>query len=245
MSPEINSGPRIKQVKEYLLNYITQNQLKGKDQLPSETEFAKTLGVSRNTLREAYIELENEGVIIRRHGIGTFVSHSRVIRDSLNDFAPFSQLIHDSGFTPAFETISIIEVVPPNEVNTAFLNPPDVQVCLIKRVVRADGQPVMYIEDYINPICGSENLVWDSFDGNMVMFLSTSLNTPLHHIRSQIRAAALHPEFSKYLELESGTPILYVRSTIFKEDNQPVAFSRIYFNSNIVEMNTVRMIRTS
>jgi GntR family transcriptional regulator len=245
MSPEITSGPRIKQVKEYLLNYITQNQLKGQDQLPSETEFAKTLGVSRNTLREAYIELENEGVIIRRHGIGTFVSNSRVIRDSLNDFAPFSQLIHDSGFTPTFETISISEVVPPNEVNTAFLNPPDVQVCLIKRVVRADGQPVMYIEDYINPISGEEHLVWDSFDGNMVMFLSTSLNTPLHHIRSQIRAAALHPEFSQYLELESGTPILYVRSTIFKEDNQPVAFSRIYFNSNIVEMNTVRMIRTS
>jgi GntR family transcriptional regulator len=245
MSPEITSGPRIKQVKEYLLNYITQNQLKGQDQLPSETEFAKTLGVSRNTLREAYIELENEGVIIRRHGIGTFVSNSRVIRDSLNDFAPFSQLIHDSGFTPTFETISISEVVPPNEVNTAFLNLLDVQVCLIKRVVRADGQPVMYIEDYINPISGSENLVWDSFDGNMVMFLSNSLNTPLHHIRSQIRAAALHPEFSQYLELESGTPILYVRSTIFKEDNQPVAFSRIYFNSNIVEMNTVRMIRTS
>jgi len=245
MSVEINSGPRIKQVKEYLLNYITQNQLKGQDQLPSETEFAKRLGVSRNTLREAYIELENEGVIIRRHGIGTFVSHSRVIRDSLNDFAPFSQLIHDSGFTPTFETISINEVVPPNEVNSAFLNSPETKVCLIKRIVRADEQPVMYIEDYINQVSGYENLKWDQFDGNMVMFLSTSLNTPLHHIRSQIRAAALNSEFSTYLELDSGTPILYVRSTIFKEDNQPVAFSRIYFNSNIVEMNTVRMIRTS
>lgn len=245
MSPELSSGPRIKQVKEYLLNYITENQLKGQDQLPSETAFAKTLGVSRNTLREAYIELENEGVIIRRHGIGTFVSHSRVIRDSLNDFAPFSQLIHDSGFTPYFETISIQTIVPPNEVNSAFFNAPDTEVCLIKRVVKADDQPVMYIEDYINPISGYENLNWDRFDGNMVMFLSTSLNTPLHHIRSQIRAAALNPEFSKYLDLESGTPILYVRSTIFKEDNHPVAYSRIYFNSNIVEMNTVRMIRTS
>ena len=245
MSPELTSGPRIKQVKEYLLNYITQNQLKGQDQLPSETAFAKTLGVSRNTLREAYIELENEGVIIRRHGIGTFVSHSRVIRDSLNDFAPFSQLIHDSGFTPNFETISIHTIVPPNEVNSAFFNAPETEVCLVKRIVKADDQPVMYIEDYINPISGYENLNWDHFDGNMVMFLSTSLNTPLHHIRSQIRAAALNPEFSKHLDLESGTPILYVRSTIFKEDNQPVAFSRIYFNSNIVEMNTVRMIRTN
>ncbi len=44
MSPEINSGPRIKQVKEYLLNYITQNQLKGQDQLPSETDFRQDPG---------------------------------------------------------------------------------------------------------------------------------------------------------------------------------------------------------
>ena len=245
MSSQIKGGPRIKQVKEYLLNYITENQLKGQDQLPSETEFAKTLGVSRNTLREAYIELENEGVIIRRHGIGTFVAHARVIRDSLNDFAPFSQLIHDSGFTPTFETISIDEIVPPNEVNSAFFNSPDTQVCLIKRIVRADNQPVMYIEDYLNPANCVTDMNWDEFDGNMVMFLSNSLNTSLQHIRSQIRAAGLPPEFSKYLELESNTPILYVRSTIFKEDNQPIAYSRIYFNSNIVEMSTVRKIRTN
>ena len=245
MSLEINTGPRIKQVKEYLLNYIAQNQLKGQDQLPSETAIAKTLGVSRNTLREAYIELENEGVIIRRHGIGTFVSHSRVIRDSLNDFAPFSQMIHDSGFTPTFETISVSQVLPPNEVNSAFFNSPETEVCLVKRIVRADGQPVMYIEDYINPIDGTEKFDWDQFDGNLVSFISNSLATPLHHIRSQIRAAALKAEFSQFLNLDNGTPILFVRSTIFKEDNQPIVFSRIYFNSNIVEMNTVRMIRTS
>lgn len=245
MSLEINTGPRIKQVKEYLLNYIAQNQLKGQDQLPSETAIAKTLGVSRNTLREAYIELENEGVIIRRHGIGTFVSHARVIRDSLNDFAPFSQMIHDSGFMPTFETIAVREVLPPNEVNSAFFNPPDTNVCMVQRIVRADGQPIMYIEDYINPIDGVEKFEWSRFDGNLVSFISTALQTPLHHIRSQIRAAALEPEFAEHLQLESGTPILFVRSTIFKEDNQPIVFSRIYFNSNIVEMNTVRMIRTS
>ncbi len=245
MSSQIHGGPRIKQVKEYLLNYITENQLKGQDRLPSETEFAKTLGVSRNTLREAYIELENEGVIIRRHGIGTFVSHSRVIQDSLNEFEPFAQLILNSGFTPTFETISINEVIPPNEVNSAFLNSLDTNVCLVKRIVRADNQPVMYIEDYLNPVNCLTDLDWENFDGNMVMFLSTSLNVSLHHIRSQIRAAALPAAFSNYLELEKYTPVLYVRSTIYKEDNQPIAFSRIYFNSNIVEMSTVRKIRTS
>jgi len=91
MSVVIHTSSRLTQVKEYLLEYINQNKIR--DRLPSETAIAKALGVSRNTLREVYVELENEGIIIRRHGIGTFIAHSPTIRDSLNDFSPFTQII--------------------------------------------------------------------------------------------------------------------------------------------------------
>ena len=70
----ISTDTRINQVKTHMLSYITQNELKRNDQLPSEAAIAKQLGVSRNTLREAYISLENEGIIVRRHGIGTFIA---------------------------------------------------------------------------------------------------------------------------------------------------------------------------
>ena len=78
---KINFDTRLSQVKSAVLEYISQNGLKRNSQLPSEANIAKTLGVSRNTLREAYISLENEGVIIRRHGIGTFVAHPPIIHD--------------------------------------------------------------------------------------------------------------------------------------------------------------------
>ncbi len=98
----IITDTRLNQVKAYMLSYITQNNLKRNDQLPSEAAIAKQLGVSRNTLREAYISLENEGVIIRRHGIGTFVANPPLIQDSLNDFSPFAQIIQNVGYTPNF-----------------------------------------------------------------------------------------------------------------------------------------------
>jgi len=240
----INTKSRSSQVKTYLLSYIEQNQLKHEDQLPSETELAKKIGVSRNTLREAYIELENEGVIVRRHGIGTFLTRSPVIRDSLNDFLPFAQMIKESGFTPAFQTLSMGYESAPNDVYDVFSIPQSTKIYCIKRVVRADQQPVIYIEDFINPINEVKNFNWDMFDGNMIQFLSTSLNTPMHHIQSYIRSMALSSEFSQYLELESGTPILSVKSLIYKEVNsQPIGYSKIIFNSNIVELNIIRMIR--
>jgi GntR family transcriptional regulator len=243
MSNEINTSSRLDQVKGYLLSYIEQNQLRHGDQLPSETEFAKKIGVSRNTLREAYIELEAEGIIIRQHGIGTFVTQSPTIHDSLNDFFPFNQIIKESGFTPRFQTLSTGFEFGPTDVYQAFSSNQSLQIYCVRRIVHADHQPVIYIQDYINPIVPAEDFEWDVFDGNMIHFLSSSINLPLHHIQSQIRATALNPDICKYLEMEAGTPILSVRSSIFNRENLPIAYSKLYFNSNIVQLNVIRIIR--
>jgi len=248
----INTSSRIQQSKEYLLNYIAENQLRRNDQLPSEAAIAKTLGVSRNTLREAYISLESEGVIIRRHGIGTFVANSSVIRDSLNEFLPFAQIIKDGGYTPGFKTLSMAYgfktlsmayLNAPPEISDVFATSPTQELRRIKRIVLADQQAVIHIEDYIAPSADAAVQNWDAFDGNMVEFLAASFSTPLHQIQSSIRAAALSSDVSQYLELDEGAPILSVRSTIFAADNQPVTYSKICFNSDIVELNIVRMVR--
>mgnify|MGYP000529435410 FL=1 len=43
------------------------------DLLPSEKELAELYDVSRNTLRKALKTLEEEGMIERRHGSGTYL----------------------------------------------------------------------------------------------------------------------------------------------------------------------------
>lgn len=240
---DINTNTRSQQVKAYLLNYIRQNQLKRNDQLPSEAAIAKKLGVSRNTLREAYISLENEGIIVRRHGIGTFVAHFPLIQDSLNEFSPFAQLIQERGYEPHFETLAMSMEQAPMEVCDILNSHPATKLRRIKRLVRADQQPVIYVDEYISPIVEKAQVDWDSFAGDMVRLLSDSLEVPLNQIQSRIRAAAINEEVSQYLALETGTPILSVRSTIFTVDNQAISYSRIYFNSNVVELNIVRMIR--
>ena len=52
-------------------------------QLPAEAQMASNLGVSRATWRDALRQLEERGLIIRRHGRGTFVA-KRPIRKDLN-----------------------------------------------------------------------------------------------------------------------------------------------------------------
>jgi GntR family transcriptional regulator len=238
----ISTDTRLNQVKAYMLSYITKNELKRNDQLPSEAAIAKELGVSRNTLREAYISLENEGIIVRRHGIGTFVAHPPLILDSLNEFSPFAQIIQNVGYTPNFETLSVELVDPPEEVAEVLKLNENAKVRCISRLVYADRKPVIYVEDYIPPEIDSQIETWEGFQGNMVEVLSIALNPPLHQIQSKIRAGSLASEISQYFDLEEGAPILSVRSIIFDKENRPVTFSRLCFNSDVIELSIIRMI---
>ncbi len=241
----INTSTRLKQVKTHLLSYIHQNRLLRGEQLPSEAAMAKALGVSRNTLREAYISLENDGVIVRRHGIGTFVAHSPVIKDSLNNFSTFAEIIQAAGYTPRFQTLSMTRAAAPPDVHKIFKVTPAQELFRIKRIVLADTKPAVFVDDYFSPLIERANLDWGSFDGNTVQFLTSSFNTPLHQIHSRISAAALSATLAPHLQLPVGEPVISVRSIIYTVDNQAINYSKICFNSNIVELDIVRIIRAT
>jgi DNA-binding GntR family transcriptional regulator len=132
-----------------------------------------------------------------------------------------------------------------NEISDALDCSPKEKLRCINRLVYADEQPAIYVTDYLAPLVEEADLPWGIFKGNMVQFLGASLEPSLHQIRSYIRAGVITPEISSYMKLPAGTPVLSVRSTIYNVDNRPVNFSRIYFNSSIVELSTVRMIRST
>jgi DNA-binding FadR family transcriptional regulator len=60
-------------VQDSLKNYILENNLKPGDPLPAETQLARQLGISRNSLRESAKALESVGILETRQGSGLFV----------------------------------------------------------------------------------------------------------------------------------------------------------------------------
>ncbi len=236
------SNSRIHQAKNALRTYILAHNLVSGDRLLSESEMAKVMGVSRNTLREAYISFENEGFIVRRHGIGTFIAKPPIIKDSLNAFLSFAQIIENAGYTPSFKTLMMDDVPAPQSVCDTFQISNQQKIFYIERVVFADDKPTIYINDYFAPYVQQCNPNWDVFAGNLVQFLANTLDTKLHQLQSHIRAVALSEKIADVLQLSKNSPALSVKSLIFTIDNQPVTHSCIWFNSNIVELDIVRII---
>lgn len=66
--------PIYEQIISEIERYVALGILKPKEQLMSIREMAITLGINPNTVKKAYTELENQGVIVTISTKGTFIT---------------------------------------------------------------------------------------------------------------------------------------------------------------------------
>src|SRR5687767_10756266 len=76
---------------------ITGGTFRPGSQLPTEAELCEMLGVSRTVVREALRVLEDDGLVVRRHGVGTFVRNHPIIKN-LNFNYGITNMIESAGF---------------------------------------------------------------------------------------------------------------------------------------------------
>jgi len=69
-----NPDPMYKQVTDQIKNVIASGDLKPGEKLPSIRELAEGLKTSAITIKRAYLDLETEGFILTRAGLGSFVT---------------------------------------------------------------------------------------------------------------------------------------------------------------------------
>lgn len=69
--------PIYQQLTEQICAGIARGRLRGDERLPSVRELSQTLVINPNTVARAYTELEREGTLYTRPGLGVFVSAAR------------------------------------------------------------------------------------------------------------------------------------------------------------------------
>jgi GntR family transcriptional regulator len=68
--------PIYRQLVQQVRRDVMLGRLRPGEQLPTVKEVVEALSVNPNTVVKAYGELEHEGVVVRRQGVGTFVAPS-------------------------------------------------------------------------------------------------------------------------------------------------------------------------
>ncbi|MFF4773442.1 GntR family transcriptional regulator [Microtetraspora fusca] len=200
------------------------------DQIPTEAELMEAHRVSRNTVRLALGELENEGLILRMRRRGTFVRERRplLIRPqqellSLNTGEPridaFVHAVTSEG-RQAGQDIEVAIVEPPEDVATR-LALADRALAVVRRRLRfVDGQPYNTNDSYFPYAIVADSEIARPGDirrgANRVL---EELGHTQVRVVDDISARMPTPDESSRLQIEPGTPVVvYVRVGYDPED---------------------------
>ena len=72
--------PVYRQLIEQVRREVMLGRMHPGDQLPTLKEVVEALAINPNTVAKAYGELEHEGLVVRRQGVGTFIAASVTAR---------------------------------------------------------------------------------------------------------------------------------------------------------------------
>jgi GntR family transcriptional regulator len=225
------------QVIDRLKKDIDAGVYKEKEKLPSEFDLSKQLGVSRATLREALRILEEESVIIRRHGVGTFVNAKPLFNSGIEQLNSVSNMIKQAGMEPG--TIFLSSTTQEaTEDDVKRFQSEEGNFTLVERVRTANGEPVVYCVDKIPERVLSRNFTHE--DNSIFSVLENHENRRITHAVAQIEPMGYHDKISPILNCEPETALLVLKQMHFDENDEPILYSVNYFRSDKFSFQVLR-----
>jgi len=228
--------------REDLLAWIATGKVPPGGQLPPEPQLAGELGVSRPTLREALRSLEDEGVVTRSRGSGTFLSHRPRVRNNLDVNFGVSDAIRQAGMKPGSRAaVTSIERAPAEERERLALGSAE-QVIVVERVRTADGRPVAFTRDIlpVRLLEGRPEIIQRLASGSIYETMERDLGVVIHQgvaSFTPIRASKL---IASKLRVARGALLLYLRQVDYDQGGRPVLSSHEHHLADAFEFTLVR-----
>ena len=214
------------QVAEQLRSSILDGRRAAGERLPSEPDLARELGVSRSTLRDALRALEDEGLVRRVHGSGTYVTGRPLLRNNLERNAGVTDVIASFGQTPGTTERTVAEERAPAWVSEALGCE---EAIVIRRIRTADGRPVVYSVDYVpagTPVDGES--------------LYAAFGASIHHGVATLRPVTADPFLADSLGIAEGAPLLELRQIDYDEAERAIAAAQEYHVGDAFDFTVYR-----
>lgn len=195
--------------------------------LPKEEAIGERFGVSRITVRRALADLAAQGLVERRHGLGTFVKPQAAGRQ-----APTLTLVESLQKAAQDTQVKVIECQQGEA-------PPDVgaqlQLAYGERALHAlrlrsvGRQPVMLTDAWI-PAAMSVGVSAATLRKHALYELLMAQGVQFGSVVQEITAQLADPMLAGLLDLEVGAPLLKLVRLMHDQDNVPVLHISIYLS---------------
>ena len=227
-------------VREELVSRISTGRVKPGGKLPPEPELAEEMGVSRATLREALRSLEEDGLVTRTRGAGTYATRRPRLRNNLDVNFGVTESIRAAGMRPGTAQ-SAIDTRPATTAEAAALEIAEGEaVVSLERVRTADGRPVVFSRDVIAATrLPATEIAGMPLDGSLYEILERRGQPVAHGIVTASPERA-DKELAKSLEVKTGALLLFLRQIDYGVEGDPLLLSEEFHLAEAFEFSVVR-----
>lgn len=220
--------PMYLQIAELLARQIKAGWWRTGERLPTEAELAQRLQVAVGTLRKALALLEEQGVLERIQGSGTYV---RKVQGTQRIYELFRLELKEGPGLPTAQLLSLERVEAPQDM-------PRLQTCASRHYWRARrlrflSQVPVALEEIWFQAPGVQRLTPQEIGDSMYLFYQERFDVWITRVEDHLAAAPAPDWASSPSGLAPGDCAGYVERLSFTASNQLAEFSRTWFDPKV------------
>jgi GntR family transcriptional regulator len=232
--------PAYRQIQNSLRKRIESGELQVGDPIPPERELSRFHKVSLMTARHAVKSLEQEGLVERRQGVGTFVSKPKIL---INELLSTTEQLAARGQSAKAKVLSARAVDGEQEIVARLSLPLESILFKVERLRHADGEPFSLEICYLSETRFPDLLKAPLTRESLFKLLEVKYNETLGHADEEIDATLPDARTAELLGIAKNQPVLRIRQIIFSTSGMPLIYVLGFYRSDRYSVAVRRLRR--
>jgi len=206
--------PYYQQIVDQIHALVKSNALREGEVFHSEGEVAAALGVSKMPVRQAFLKLRSEGLLVIEKGRRPVIGSGRVPWN-FQQLRGFTEEMKRRGLVPSAKLLSLKPMAADAEIAQALNLKIGDAIFSLQRLRYVGGKPVALVVSYL-PTVLFPNLAEQDLDKSSLYHLFEKVyGRKLNWAEEEIGASAATEEQARMLDTTPGKPLLFVRETTY------------------------------
>lgn len=221
--------PLHQQVERILRNLVEKPDFQNGSLFPREVDIAQDLGIARNTVRQGIGKLVQEGLLVRKKGVGTIVVQNKIYTRLENWFS-FTKEMESKGMRVINRKIELSAEKANAELATIFHIKLGAEVIKVVRLRGSEEKPYLLTISWFHPRIKVR--LDQDFSRPLYKVLEEENGVIVSLSREDISAIAASEDLAAQLEIEEGDPVLTRNRVVFNSDGLVVEYNKVFYRGD-------------
>lgn len=235
-------GNSQKTIRTQLLEAMKNGIFSKCERLPRETVLSQELGISRTQLRDVLSDLEREGFITRRHGVGTIINHHVLqVKNRMDIETEFLDIIQQNGYHASVGYMKVTEDTASELEAQKLQMEVHAPVIRIQLLCYADEQPAIYSEDVLRKDLVKVDYKEQEHQLDIFHFLERFCDVEAFMDLTELHPFLADKNLAEILKVSEGTPLMNMCEVDYDIEGNPIFYSQQYFVDTFFQHTVLRM----